>query len=417
MGQTREQKIIRQISGTPTTQLRTPIATDMFLPNHSGVSDKSIKRLNDVRHTKYFSSIQAAIDDLPSTGGTVFVDAGTYTITSSITIPSNVSLIGEGKSSKIFLAANSNVDLIQNADTTLGNENIIIENLEIDGNSANQAATPEYSCIYFYKADNCKIRNCFIHDTISLGTSDHRGCCVFLDDSDNNQISGCTLYGGGYDNITIRNASHGNIVYGNTSHDAVLSSGVQSSKTTKNGIAIAYDNIVKGNVCYDNNNNGVVFHFTSNCIADSNICYGNGQIGVHLVEGCHNCIATSNVCYGNADGIRFQDGSSDNCIIANNNCFSNTRYGIDLLGSDIVVVGNHCYNNTTANIRDGATRTLSLLNYGYTGDKLQDHDLTTTGDITAGTYSVGASAGADGSFTTTDGKTVTVTKGIITSIV
>ena len=36
MGQTREQKIIKQIDGVPTTQKFTPIATDMFLPNHSG---------------------------------------------------------------------------------------------------------------------------------------------------------------------------------------------------------------------------------------------------------------------------------------------------------------------------------------------------------------------------------------------
>lgn len=36
MGQTREQRIINQVVGKPTIQKRTPIATDMFLPNHSG---------------------------------------------------------------------------------------------------------------------------------------------------------------------------------------------------------------------------------------------------------------------------------------------------------------------------------------------------------------------------------------------
>lgn len=38
MGQTKEQRIIKQLSGTPTNQKFTPIATDMFLPNHSGIS-------------------------------------------------------------------------------------------------------------------------------------------------------------------------------------------------------------------------------------------------------------------------------------------------------------------------------------------------------------------------------------------
>lgn len=38
MGQTKEQRIIKQIVGTPTIQKFTPIATDMFLPNHSGIA-------------------------------------------------------------------------------------------------------------------------------------------------------------------------------------------------------------------------------------------------------------------------------------------------------------------------------------------------------------------------------------------
>lgn len=37
MGQTREQRIIKAVVGKPTTQKFTPIATDMFLPNHSGI--------------------------------------------------------------------------------------------------------------------------------------------------------------------------------------------------------------------------------------------------------------------------------------------------------------------------------------------------------------------------------------------
>jgi hypothetical protein len=41
----------------------------------------------------------------------------------------------------------------------------------------------------------------------------------------------------------------------------------------------------------------------------------------------------------------------------------------------------------------------------------------TTGNMKAASYNVGATAGVDGTFTTVDLKTVTVTKGIITSIV
>lgn len=38
MGQTKEQKIIKALTNPQSVQLRTAIATDMYLPNHSGIS-------------------------------------------------------------------------------------------------------------------------------------------------------------------------------------------------------------------------------------------------------------------------------------------------------------------------------------------------------------------------------------------
>lgn len=48
MGLTREQKVIRQVVGKPQVQPFTPVATDMFLPNHSGISShpEFIKNMN-----------------------------------------------------------------------------------------------------------------------------------------------------------------------------------------------------------------------------------------------------------------------------------------------------------------------------------------------------------------------------------
>lgn len=46
MGQTREQRIINQVVGKPRVQLQTPVASDMFLPNHSGIkSHPEVKSL------------------------------------------------------------------------------------------------------------------------------------------------------------------------------------------------------------------------------------------------------------------------------------------------------------------------------------------------------------------------------------
>ena len=53
-----------------------------------------------------FTTIQEAIDALPSTGGVVYIKEGTYTITSSISINKpNVAIVGAGKSTKIQTTA------------------------------------------------------------------------------------------------------------------------------------------------------------------------------------------------------------------------------------------------------------------------------------------------------------------------
>jgi len=49
-----------------------------------------------------FTDIQSAIDDLPSTGGVVYIKEGTYDISTGLTITTaNVALIGAGKASQI----------------------------------------------------------------------------------------------------------------------------------------------------------------------------------------------------------------------------------------------------------------------------------------------------------------------------
>lgn len=47
MGQTREQRVIKQLSNPPSVQKFTAVATDMYLPNHSGVTNHpEFKSLN-----------------------------------------------------------------------------------------------------------------------------------------------------------------------------------------------------------------------------------------------------------------------------------------------------------------------------------------------------------------------------------
>ena len=104
MGQTREQKVIKQLSGVPTEQKFTPIATEMFLPNHSGDHSRGIvnttpttdtnipnKKYVDDQLTSHTHSKLVASDGSPDPA--LSIDA-----TGNVTIAAGYLLIPTGKS-------------------------------------------------------------------------------------------------------------------------------------------------------------------------------------------------------------------------------------------------------------------------------------------------------------------------------
>jgi len=82
MGQTREQRIIKQVVGdNRQVQKQTPIATDMFLPNHSGDHSRGKVMSNPTNATDIPNKAYVdTADDLkvPYTGATADVDIGTH---------------------------------------------------------------------------------------------------------------------------------------------------------------------------------------------------------------------------------------------------------------------------------------------------------------------------------------------------
>jgi hypothetical protein len=68
MGQTREQKVIKQIAGVPTIQKRTPIATDMFLPNHSGIKSHPEAINTFVPYQNAITNVDLGTKSLSTTG-------------------------------------------------------------------------------------------------------------------------------------------------------------------------------------------------------------------------------------------------------------------------------------------------------------------------------------------------------------
>jgi hypothetical protein len=73
MGQTREQKVLKQMTGVPTTQKFTPVATDMFLPNHSGI--KSHPEFKDAIGDYLLKTGDTATGNYTFDTNTLFIDS------------------------------------------------------------------------------------------------------------------------------------------------------------------------------------------------------------------------------------------------------------------------------------------------------------------------------------------------------
>ena len=110
------------------------------------------------------ADINAAIVSAASNGKTVLLPAGTITLTDEILIPSSadyVSIRGSGSLKTILKMGNGvNKPVIRGENTLAG---VTIENLRIDGNSANQT-TGGHGISFAYGANQCRFRDLYIYE-------------------------------------------------------------------------------------------------------------------------------------------------------------------------------------------------------------------------------------------------------------
>jgi len=132
---------------------------------HSGMT----QRFGKIRNAKNFAIIQEAIDSLLAEGGEVYLPEGTYIITAPITLPSNITLCGAGKSTILRCADNTDINILYAIDKT----NITIKDLTLDGNKANNIdAGDEELQNGIYLGGVCTyvtITNVTVHDTKRTG--------------------------------------------------------------------------------------------------------------------------------------------------------------------------------------------------------------------------------------------------------
>ena len=160
--------------------------------------------------------------------------------------------------------------------------------------------------------------------------------------------------------------------------------------------------------------------------------YENVAIGINALAWAESS-STRNVVIGNGAGNYLNGATHRNVLI-----------GAYAAGDQFITITNSIYIGHGAGYGDAQSNTLYIDNvytratprtqaliYGTFDTTVANQQITfnvgtasfgagnliTTGDMKAATFHVGADAGVDGTFTTVDSKTVTVKKGIITSIV
>jgi len=121
--------------------------------------------------------IQSALNALPAEGGRIFIKAGTYVISTPISVPDNTEVCGEGPSTILKAVDDAPFQktaqgVIMNAGTIgeLQNRNITFRNFQVDGNKANQPVGA-FECVVMRFTENFFIENVWAHDSPEIGFS------------------------------------------------------------------------------------------------------------------------------------------------------------------------------------------------------------------------------------------------------
>jgi len=341
------------------------------------------------------TEINSAITDLGSVGGTVYLLEGTYIISNSIVLTSNISLVGLGVATIIKLVNSSFSErhLITNQDQTNGNSNIVIENLKLDGNKDNQDAANINHCISLGKVSSTRIRNLLIENSNTGGIS------FQLDANDNNFIENNIITASRNEGIILsqskRNTIRGNLISncGDAGIKIIVSSNentVLGNFCTSNNVGIllsdSTENTIYGNNLQSNTLQGLTTDQNVNRnLISNNVVFLNGRVGIYIWKGKENLVA-NNYCHSNSQS---SDGGYANIylvgdatyqanynIITGNICRKGSQtnkpsYGIALGNTDTVgnmIEGNDLYDSgVTGDLLDSGSGTLKRDNRNLAG--------------------------------------------------
>lgn len=303
--------------------------------------------------------------------GKIYIKNGIYDIGSStLEIPSNTSVIGEGWGAIIYQSISVNAPVIANKDRASGNTNIIIANIAAN-NTAPYAGSDQvvyefekctgirvtrvYGESVYDGIEFCRSSDCIIEDSrfIALaGNTDSSASGIEFDHSDGGTyLKAVNNYIQEFPNgIALDAKQQGSLIQGNTIIDSVkygiyLSSPVVEGTTQ--WITII-GNYIDGTQDIDAIRIAATVH---DIIISENIAVNNNLHGCR-VFGSSNVTITGNIFSNNHDGIKIETTGAnvpDNIMVEDNILLNNSNLPFEIAGSptNVTVRNNIGYNNNS----------------------------------------------------------------------
>jgi parallel beta-helix repeat protein len=256
--------------------------------------------------------INAAIQALRSTGGEIVLLDGLYNLTSAIRIDKdNVTLNGNGASTKIIRAFNDDEYGEAEGMVVISNSFCVVKNLYFDGVSGTYASN---NAINLYAGDNCIIAD----NTIVNSSVDG-----ILVDGDYHTI----------DNNVITNCGNNGIYLYKGNKCVTVNNKIDNSGRIGMYIYRFSDSVISNNICLNSGGNGIDVYWSDHCTFTGNTLNDNNQSGLALTRGEGNIIS-GNAFNGNGNYGVYLNSMSEECFVMGNSYVDNTVGDVNDVGTN-----------------------------------------------------------------------------------
>lgn len=262
-----------------------------------------------------YAALDAELSDLGATPGTIVIGPGTIDdVTDNVTVPANTWLCGSGQySTSLRFADNADLD-VAGLIRVVG-DNVVVSDMEIDGNRANVTDTGQEYGTFAAATTNLTFARLHVHDCPGYGFDPHSENGT---PTRNLLISDCVASNNGLDGVTI--------------------AGIEKATVTG---TVAYDNDRHGFNGTDKEANRVGF---IGCHS-----YDNGSVGLAIQNSTTETTVIGGSFVGNDEGIRLGSAGGEvafstisDAVIARND-----GYGINIRGSKAITISGCQFRDNT----------------------------------------------------------------------